>query len=247
MLAGVLAVVAHGVTGACTYTLLSRGPTRLISAFPIGAPSVSLTIVTANDEAPRAGDVAKEEAPTPVEPPPLAAAAPIPETAPLPPPPAADGAAEAPTVEAAVVAPTPAPDTPVAPPAPGPVAAAVRETPPPAAAENRAGQGERPRMPPVATEAAGSAGRSPFLGLDDIRARYPLGARMRGEEGVVSVRVIVNAKGRADRVEVTESSRFPSLDRAAVEAVKRARFVTEGGIPAAGGEAALAFRFKLVD
>jgi len=83
-------------------------------------------------------------------------------------------------------------------------------------------------------------------GMTELRPRYPLGSRIRGEEGVVTVRVRVNALGRADKVDITEPSGYPALDRAAVDAVRRARFIMEGSA-ASGGEILLSFRFRLVD
>lgn len=86
--------------------------------------------------------------------------------------------------------------------------------------------------------------------LDNIqikhRARYPFGARLRGEEGLVMVRVEINTAGRAEKVDVTGSSGYPALDRAAVKAVKEAWFVRGDG-SILGGEIVLSFRFKLTD
>ncbi len=85
-------------------------------------------------------------------------------------------------------------------------------------------------------------------GVGEIRPRYPLGSRLRGEEGVVTVKVTVNVRGRAENVEVVKSSGFRALNRAAVDAALGARYVAEGGRKlTSGGEAILTFRFKLVD
>lgn len=85
-----------------------------------------------------------------------------------------------------------------------------------------------------------------YVGLSDIRPSYPIGSRMRGEEGVVAVDVQVNSSGHAQDIEVTRSSGHPALDHAAIDAVKKARFVTRDGTgPAA--KLALSFRFKLTD
>jgi protein TonB len=81
----------------------------------------------------------------------------------------------------------------------------------------------------------------------DIHPTYPLGARLRGEEGVVIVRVTVNNAGRAEKVEVMKSSGFASLDESAVDAMKKARFVAKNGGVINGGQVTLPFRFRLVD
>ncbi len=49
---------------------------------------------------------------------------------------------------------------------------------------------------------------------------YPSASLRRHEEGVVLLRVTVSAEGNSKRVEVKQSSGFPLLDQAAVEAVK---------------------------
>lgn len=80
----------------------------------------------------------------------------------------------------------------------------------------------------------------------EIRPYYPLGARLRGEEGAVTVRVWVNSAGRALRCEVANSSGFPVLDEAAVDAARRARYVsTRPGVWHAEAETTLTFRFQL--
>jgi protein TonB len=79
-----------------------------------------------------------------------------------------------------------------------------------------------------------------------VRPRYPLQSRLRGEEGRVTVRVSVDGRGRALDVTVTESSGYPALDRAAVGAAGRTRFVGEDGGTRAG-ETVLSFRFALID
>jgi protein TonB len=53
---------------------------------------------------------------------------------------------------------------------------------------------------------------------------YPQASRRRGEEGLVILRVKVTANGRAQEIEIAESSGHPRLDRAAQDAVARWRF-----------------------
>lgn len=86
-----------------------------------------------------------------------------------------------------------------------------------------------------------------FVALSEIWPRYPLGSRLRGEEGVVSVRARITTAGRAERVEIVKSSGFKALDRAAEEAVKNARFAARDNSNPAGAEVTLSIRFKLRD
>lgn len=81
-----------------------------------------------------------------------------------------------------------------------------------------------------------------------IRPVYPLGSRLRGEEGAVVMSVKVNASGEVRGVTVVESSGYSGLDRAAEKAVRRAQFIpaqSDGKFRDA--EAKLTVRFRLVD
>jgi len=90
--------------------------------------------------------------------------------------------------------------------------------------------------------AGGRAGNS------EIRPYYPLGARLRGEEGVVKVEVCVGVNGHAFNCAVVKSSGFMALDDAALAAVKHARFVTASGTaPSKDSKTVLTFRFDIVD
>ncbi len=162
----------------------------------------------------------------PVEPPPAVPDPPVPVAETAPPP--------EPSAPAVVPAPPPPP---CRPPSPTSAVAPPRDLPPPApvrehaAAESVSGETEI-RATPVA--------------LTQIRPFYPYGARRRGEEGLVVVSVWVDVSGRTDRAEVMESSGFASLDSAALQAVRRARFRpagTDGQPVAASAEVRL--RFKL--
>ena len=88
-----------------------------------------------------------------------------------------------------------------------------------------------------------------LAGNSEIRPYYPLGARLRGEEGVVKVEVCVGVGGgHALNCAVVKSSGFLALDDAALAAVKRARFVTaRGSAPAKDSKTVLTFRFDIVD
>ncbi len=61
--------------------------------------------------------------------------------------------------------------------------------------------------------------------LDNPAPRYPPLSKRMGEEGKVIVRVWVDAEGRAERVELKTSSGFERLDKAALDAVARWKFV----------------------
>lgn len=71
--------------------------------------------------------------------------------------------------------------------------------------------------------------------LDNPPPAYPALARRSGEQGRVLLRVLVNAAGGADTVELRTSSGSPRLDHAALDTVKRWRFVParQGDLPVA--------------
>ena len=56
------------------------------------------------------------------------------------------------------------------------------------------------------------------------RPDYPAQSKRIGEEGRVVLRVLVNEKGEAERVEIQSTSGHARLDEAAREAVQRAQF-----------------------
>lgn len=64
---------------------------------------------------------------------------------------------------------------------------------------------------------------------------YPAMSRRLGEEGRVVLRVFVDTEGRAEQIEIKNSSGFPRLDQAAEDAVRRWKFV-----PARRGDAVVA-------
>jgi protein TonB len=61
--------------------------------------------------------------------------------------------------------------------------------------------------------------------LQNPQPRYPMSARRRGEQGTVLLKVLVSREGSAASVSVAASSGSTSLDEAALEAVRRWRFV----------------------
>ncbi len=117
---------------------------------------------------------------------------------PVEPPPVMTAAAEAPSPRVAPPpAPEPIPVEIVAPVAPAPSAPPARVVPP----NFNADYLKNP--PPV----------------------YPATARRQGQQGRVMLRVLVNAAGGADQVEIRRSSGHGMLDSAALEAVRQWRFV----------------------
>ncbi len=82
--------------------------------------------------------------------------------------------------------------------------------------------------------------------LSTIHPRYPMGSRIRGEEGMVTVRARVDARGRPVEVTVIASSRYFALDAAAEKAVQGARFVPPApGAPPESFVSDLTIRFQL--
>ena len=53
---------------------------------------------------------------------------------------------------------------------------------------------------------------------------YPPASRRAGEQGTVQLKVLVDTNGRPSNVEVSQSSGFPKLDEAAIQAVRKWRF-----------------------
>ena len=76
---------------------------------------------------------------------------------------------------------------------------------------------------------------------------YPATSRRLGEEGTTRLRVMVDESGRPRDVKVMTSSGFARLDQAAIEAVKRWRFVaaTDGSRSVASWtQVAITFQLK---
>ncbi len=60
--------------------------------------------------------------------------------------------------------------------------------------------------------------------LQPPRPEYPPASRRKGEQGEVQLRVLINAQGRAEQIEIIKSSDSSRLDEAARQAVMRAVF-----------------------
>jgi protein TonB len=133
-----------------------------------------------------------------------------------PPPPKASEPKPKTIVKSPVVAPAPVVQTNVAPP-PVVVAPAPQLPAPPAvsAAPSIAA--------PIASSGPVSIGKlAPMPGNPPLK--YPVSARMRHEEGVVRLRIVVGTAGNVEDISVIESSGVDSLDKAAMDVVRRWRF-----------------------
>lgn len=116
-------------------------------------------------------------------------------------------------------------------PAPPTLLAAVTEAPPTPAAP--APQPVAPPAPPAPVAVApASAPPAPMAPpsfnaayLNNPPPAYPPQSRRLGHQGKVILRVLVNAAGTPDKVELRTSSGFDRLDDAALDAVRRWKFV----------------------
>jgi periplasmic protein TonB len=139
--------------------------------------------------------------------------------------PAARPAAPAPLIAATAAS----PDSGTASPAPAPLHPALSDATPVAEPRNQA-----PSPVPVPAPAL----TQPSFNADYLQnpaPRYPPLARRMRQEGKVVLRVLVDSGGGASQIEVRNSSGSDVLDEAALEAVKRWRFV-----PARRGDQAVA-------
>ena len=117
---------------------------------------------------------------------------------------------------------------------PEPVKRPVVEAPPPAPVEAPpapVAAAPAPATPPQPKQLAASA----VSYLIPPSPRFPEASRRLGESGVVRLKVLVDESGRPVEVQVTQSSGYDRLDKAAVAAMKLARMkpYMEGGVPRA--------------
>lgn len=112
-----------------------------------------------------------------------------------------------------------------------PVVAASQPSPataPPAAGKQR----------PHAAQTATATVALPSSDAEDLHnppPSYPRMSRRLGEQGTVVIRVFINVEGRADQAELRASSGYSRLDEAALQTVKRWRYVPgqRAGVPEA--------------
>ena len=87
---------------------------------------------------------------------------------------------------------------------------------------------DQPANPQVVNSAANEPITTPSFNaayLHNASPVYPAGARRAGYEGAVLIRARIQADGYADRVEIKRSSGYSVLDQAALEAVRKWRFI----------------------
>ena len=115
---------------------------------------------------------------------------------------------------------------------PSPTAVTAAPSPPEPAAPAAA------TAEPSPAPAAPAVPRTITSGVEYIQApkpEYPAVAKRMGEEGQVILHVLVNEKGRSERVEIQKTSGSPRLDEAGRQSVQRALFkpYIENGKPMA--------------
>lgn len=153
---------------------------------------------------------------------------PPPEIAPPPPQPSPVKPAEHP-----VVAPEPIIKTS----APPPAAIQAADTPPPrpAAIDPSPAPAAEAPAPPAPAPAPAPVVPPDFRAayLDNPAPRYPLESRRRKEQGTVMVKVLVSPAGKVQELKLSKSSGFERLDKVALDAVRKWRFVPakQGGRP----------------
>jgi protein TonB len=71
--------------------------------------------------------------------------------------------------------------------------------------------------------------------LQNPAPHYPRLSQRLGEEGTVVLRVLINAEGQAEKLDIATSSGYARLDDAALSTVQAWRFVpgTRAGVPEA--------------
>ncbi|MDT0574727.1 energy transducer TonB [Croceicoccus sp. F390] len=149
---------------------------------------------------------------------------PTPSPAPAPPPP--EPAKAAPPPAAPVVTHVAAPPRNVVAPQPGPALAPRMASPSTnAVGSDRAVAAPQASAPVPVTPVPVSAPDFAAAQLGNAGPRYPYLSRKAREEGVVLLRVLVTPQGRAARLEVETSSGFDRLDKAALDTVRKWRFL----------------------
>lgn len=78
---------------------------------------------------------------------------------------------------------------------------------------------------PVAAAPPSEPPRFDAAYLSNPKPAYPMLSRRSGEEGRVMLRVMVEANGLPSKVDIEKSSGYPRLDEAALEAVRKWKFV----------------------
>lgn len=119
---------------------------------------------------------------------------------------------------------------------------ADRSAGPGTGAGTMAGKGAGSRVGPDAFESLPVA----VLAVECDTPAYPLDAKMKGEEGVARMALLIDAQGRVAESRIIKSSRSFSLDRASRAAIELCRFVPpmQNGV-AVGGWVSLKYTWRL--
>lgn len=121
--------------------------------------------------------------------------------------------------------PEPTPKSITRPAEPAPTASPAPSTPAPSSASAPAAHGETSASP--SPSQSSPQPKTITSGLEYISQpprEYPAMSRRLGEEGTVTLRILVNDKGQVDQVEIRKSSGFPRLDEAARKWAQRIVF-----------------------
>ncbi len=171
---------------------------------PPGEPLLFVSMVSASSVAPAPAAAAAPATPSPAPPPARVAAALSMPTVNRPETPPTTATTPSPTVSAA---------------------AQGAAAPSPAAAQSSALTAGSARPVRASTAAAVVLPSSDAEYLHNPPPAYPRMSRRMGEQGAVVLRVFINAEGRAEQADVRSSSGHPRLDEAALETIKRWRYV----------------------
>jgi len=108
------------------------------------------------------------------------------------------------------------------------------------------GSGQDARGSGLANDAGGGGGGDSGSGAGMVMPVYPRESREKGEEGRVVISLTIRADGMAADIKVAESSGYPRLDQAALEAVRNSTFIpaTRFGLPIDSTKK-IAFTFRL--
>ena len=109
-------------------------------------------------------------------------------------------------------------------------------------------------MPPSDTAPVAAPVTQAGPAAQDLKAKtrvdptYPPASRRAGEEGIVQLRILVDERGTPREVQVSQGSGFARLDQAAIDAVRKWRFVAaiSNGQPVTAWTQ-VAVRFRLQD
>ncbi len=93
----------------------------------------------------------------------------------------------------------------------------------------------QPRPQPIIATTAVALPSSDADYLNNSAPAYPRMSKRLSEQGIVTVRVLINIEGRAEQAEIRTTSGYSRLDEAALETVKRWRYVPgkRAGVPEA--------------